>query len=128
MIWIPVSNRLPSDDEMKLVTCETKKGVKNVNRAYYSEGSWHGSGSMSGVIAWSAMPKPYDGTNEDDRMAKVAQNLLGIFREGMKQENSEWWDGYLDALVDALNYIKDAYPGTLAADEVEELMRRNKDA
>lgn len=128
MIWIPTAQRLPSDESIKLVTCETKKGFRSVNRAYYSDGFWHGSGSMSNVIAWANMPKPYDGTDEDDKLAGVAKNLLGIFRDAMKQENSEWWDGYLDALVDALNYIKDAYPGTLAADEVEELMRRNKDA
>ena len=57
--WIPCSERLPEDDEMVLVTCETKKGTRNVNRAYHSGGFWHGSGSMSGVIAWMPLPEPY---------------------------------------------------------------------
>ena len=62
--WIPVSDRLPDNDDMMLVTCRTKKGVSSVNRAYYSRGSWHGSGSMSGVIAWMPMPEPYSGEAE----------------------------------------------------------------
>lgn len=57
--WIPCSERLPEDDEMVLVTCETKKGMRNVNRAYRSNGFWHGSGSMSGVTAWMPLPEPY---------------------------------------------------------------------
>ena len=62
--WIPVSDRLPDNEEMMLVTCRTKKDVSSVNRAYYSRGSWHGSGSMSGVIAWMPMPDPYSGEVE----------------------------------------------------------------
>lgn len=58
--WILVSEILPEDYTMMLVTCRTKKGALSVNRAYYSNGSWHGSGSMSGVIAWMPLPKPYD--------------------------------------------------------------------
>ena len=58
--WIPVAERLPEDDAMMIVTCRTKKGVLSVNRAYYSNGCWHGSGSMSGVIAWMPLPEPYD--------------------------------------------------------------------
>ena len=57
--WVPVFERLPEDDVVKLVTCQPKKGAANVNRAYYSNGKWHGSGSMSGVIAWAEMPAPY---------------------------------------------------------------------
>lgn len=63
--WIPVSERLPDDDEMKLVTCKTQKGILNVNRAYYLNGTWHGSGSMSGVIAWMDLPEPYTGEKEE---------------------------------------------------------------
>ena len=54
--WIPVTERLPENDEMVLVSCRTAKGVNTVNRAYYMNGSWHGSGSMSGVKAWQPMP------------------------------------------------------------------------
>ena len=57
--WIPTMNMLPEDDAMCLVTCRTQKGVLSVNRAYYLNGSWHGSGSMSGVIAWMPLPEPY---------------------------------------------------------------------
>lgn len=59
--WIPVSERLPDNDDMVLVTAQPKKGEANVNRAYYADGSWHGSGSMAGVTAWMPMPKPYGG-------------------------------------------------------------------
>ncbi len=57
--WIPVDEQLPREDKMILVTCHTKKGALSVNRAYYSNGFWHGSGSMSGVIAWMPLPEPY---------------------------------------------------------------------
>ena len=59
--WIPVTERLPEDDSMVLVSCRTKKGIDSVNRAYYSDGYWHGSGSMSGVVAWMPLPEPYGG-------------------------------------------------------------------
>jgi hypothetical protein len=57
--WIPVSEMLPPEDKIMLVSCKTKKGLKSVNRAYYSAGCWHGSGSMSGVVAWTQLPDPY---------------------------------------------------------------------
>ena len=63
--WVPVTERLPEDEEMKLVTCRTKKGILNVNRAYYMDEAWHGSGTMSGVVAWMELPEPYEeGSNE----------------------------------------------------------------
>lgn len=63
--WIPCSERLPDNDDIMLVSCRTKKGVNSVNRAYYADGFWHGSGSMSGVTAWMLLPEPY--TKENDR-------------------------------------------------------------
>ena len=57
--WIPVKERLPEDESMMLVTCQTKAGIRTVNRAWYGGGFWHGSGSMSGVIAWMPLPEPY---------------------------------------------------------------------
>lgn len=57
--WIPVEERLPENEEMMLVTCKTKSGRQSVNRAWYGEGFWHGTGSMSGVIAWRPLPEPY---------------------------------------------------------------------
>ena len=57
--WIPVTVRVPETDEMMLVSCRSKKGVSSVNRAYYADGTWHGSGSMSGVTAWMPLPAPY---------------------------------------------------------------------
>lgn len=58
--WIPIEEALPETDEIMLVTCRTKKGQLSVNRAYYFNGFWHGSGSMSGVIAWQPLPDPYE--------------------------------------------------------------------
>ena len=55
--WIPVSGRLPETDEMVLVTCRPKSGKPNVNRAYYDGQFWHGSGSMSSVVAWMPLPQ-----------------------------------------------------------------------
>ena len=59
--WTPVEDAKPDDDVMVLVSCRTKKGVRNVNRAYWSGKWWHGSGSMSGVEAWMPLPEPYGG-------------------------------------------------------------------
>lgn len=57
--WIPVEERLPEDERMVLVTCQTKKGIRSTNRAYYDGAFWHGSGSMSSVTAWQPLPDPY---------------------------------------------------------------------
>ena len=57
--WIPVEERLPKDERMVLVTCQTKKGIRSTNRAYYDGTFWHGSGSMSSVTAWQNLPEPY---------------------------------------------------------------------
>lgn len=57
--WIPVEERLTEDERMVLVTCQTKKGIRSTNRAYYDGAFWHGSGSMSSVTAWCPLPEPY---------------------------------------------------------------------
>ena len=57
--WIPVKERLPEDESMMLVTCQTKAGIRTVNRAWYGGGFWHGTGSMSEVVAWMPLPEPY---------------------------------------------------------------------
>ena len=67
--WIPVEERLPEDETMMLVTCQTKAGKRSVNRAWYGTGCWHGTGSMSGVTAWMPLPEPYSterSTNEEE--------------------------------------------------------------
>lgn len=49
------SEKLPTDEELKIVICKTQKGFLSWNRAYYDKsGYWHGSGSMSNVIAWAS--------------------------------------------------------------------------
>ena len=63
--WIPVEKKLPEDDDMVLVTCQTKKGVRSVNRAYYDGIFWNGIGSMSGVVAWRPLPEPYRAVESD---------------------------------------------------------------
>lgn len=58
--WIPIKNGLPEPGEMVLVSCQAKNGRSSVNRAYMDDqGFWHGSGSMSGVVAWQRLPEPY---------------------------------------------------------------------
>lgn len=57
--WIPVEERLPEDEEMVLVTCKTKVGRLSVYRAWRGGGYWHGTGSISDVIAWQPLPEPY---------------------------------------------------------------------
>ena len=59
--WISTLERLPEDENIVLVTTMTKKGLRNVNRAYCIDGYWHGSGSMAEVIAWRPLPEPYGG-------------------------------------------------------------------
>ena len=66
--WIPVEERLPEDERMVLVTCQTKKGIRSTNRAYYDGKFWHGSGSMSGVTAWQPLPEPYKEDKQDERI------------------------------------------------------------
>lgn len=43
------------DLNVKAVITETKSGRVSWNRAYYDGQFWHGSGSMSNVIAWADM-------------------------------------------------------------------------
>lgn len=57
--WIPVSERLPEDDETMLVTCRAKNGNLSVNRAFFIDGCWIGSGPIAGVTAWMPLPEPY---------------------------------------------------------------------
>ena len=57
--WIPVVTDLPAEGVRCLVTCESKKGMRSINLAYYMSGFWHGQGSMSGVIAWAYLPACY---------------------------------------------------------------------
>lgn len=54
--WVKVNERLPDEEKIVLVVTKTKNGVRNINRAYHSNGTWHGSGSMAGVTHWMRMP------------------------------------------------------------------------
>ena len=79
--WIPVEERLPEDEEMVLVTCQTKTGRKSVNRAWYGDGFWHGTGSMSGVIAWRSLPEPYQPGTETQQ-PEWKDRILHTFLRG----------------------------------------------
>lgn len=56
IIWYYAAEILPNNDDKMLVITETKKGVRQINIAYFDGQFWHGMGSMSGVIAWAYMP------------------------------------------------------------------------
>lgn len=51
--WFKFPENEPTDEDLKLVLTKTKAGVYGWNRAYYDGTYWHGSGSMSGVLAWA---------------------------------------------------------------------------
>ena len=57
--WHLTEDELPNKNpygvgDIKLVTTRNKKGDIDWNRAYCDkDGDWHGSGSMSGVVAWA---------------------------------------------------------------------------
>lgn len=54
--WHSAANILPNNDDKMLVITETKKGLRQINIAYFDGQFWHGMGSMSGIIAWAYMP------------------------------------------------------------------------
>lgn len=56
IIWNNVAEILPNNDDKMLVITETKKGIRQINIAYFDGQFWHGMGSMSNVIAWAYMP------------------------------------------------------------------------
>lgn len=53
LVWHMAAEELPEHENVCIVITKTKAGVFGWNRAYYSNGYWHGSGSMSGVMAWA---------------------------------------------------------------------------
>ena len=60
--WIPVSERLPKDDTLKLVSRRFKAGACMIQQASCLRGTWYIDGStrpMSGVEAWMELPEPY---------------------------------------------------------------------
>lgn len=56
IIWLYADESLPDNDDKMLVITETKKGIRQINIAYFDGQFWHGMGSMSKVIAWAYMP------------------------------------------------------------------------
>lgn len=54
--WISVNQGLPELDKRVMVVCETKKGDRNINLAYWDGTAWHGNGSMAGVTHWMEFP------------------------------------------------------------------------
>lgn len=52
MQWIPVTERLPEDEEIYAVRVILKNGRVNWNRAWYDGMTWHGSGMVPEVTHW----------------------------------------------------------------------------
>ena len=63
IVWHNAAFILPNNDDKMLVITETKKGVRQINIAYYDGQFWHGMGSMSNVIAWAYMPDVNNGVH-----------------------------------------------------------------
>lgn len=88
--WIDVSRALPTTDERVLVVSRTKKGIQSINLAYYSNGVWHGQGSMAGVTHWMFLPA------FPDQMAISCGNC-DFWREADSRcmcEDSQWAGDY----------------------------------
>lgn len=81
--WIPVKERLPEEEKLVLVTCQAKTGNVSVNRAYYANSFWHGSGSMAGVTAWMPLPEPYRAEKEEKPAASTEwkDHYMGRFEK-----------------------------------------------
>lgn len=56
--WIPVTERLPKNDNRVLCCTQNKKGAKNLVIGYYMDGEWR-VGMNSNVIAWRILPPAY---------------------------------------------------------------------
>ncbi len=52
MQWIPVTERLPEDEEIYAVRVILRNGRVNWNRAWYDGMTWHGSGMVPEVTHW----------------------------------------------------------------------------
>jgi metal-responsive CopG/Arc/MetJ family transcriptional regulator len=63
LTWHAVSDQLPDDSEVKLVTVLDSHGGRCVATSYYIKGSWYSDGPYSSlpVIAWTDWPEAWDG-------------------------------------------------------------------
>ena len=63
--WIPVTEKLPEDENKVLCCTVTKKGLKNLVIGYYSpERKCWVCGMNSNVVAWRILPPVYEETKE----------------------------------------------------------------
>lgn len=65
--WYPYPATAPVNDDKCLITCRNKKGIANVNMAYYDGKFWHGMGSFAEVVAWCPLPEPAKIGGEDGK-------------------------------------------------------------
>lgn len=64
--WIPVTERLPENDDHVLCCTETKAGRKNIVIGYWMDGMWR-CGMNSNVTVWMPLPDPpKEGRNESE--------------------------------------------------------------
>lgn len=63
--WIPVTEKLPDDDQKVLCCKATKSGKKTLAIGYYSKGLWCGTSSTNTkIIAWRILPPVYEERKE----------------------------------------------------------------
>ena len=63
--WIPCSERLPEKDGWYLITVQGYEKVVDMEWYYSEWGAWNGVSSEQQVIAWTPLPKPYKGGDDE---------------------------------------------------------------
>ena len=63
--WVSVTDRVPHRDPMNdtryEVCTKTKRGIRNINIAWFDGQSWHGTGTHANVTHWRELPRLPEG-------------------------------------------------------------------